>query len=76
MICPLCKGEIKDGVTTLTINLENDNIVTIYNIPAKICEQCGEEYFDYSTSLTLEKLKEGLKHLKLKMGFINYYDAA
>jgi len=76
MICPLCKGNLNKGKTTLTIEFEHENIITIYNIPVLICSQCGEEYFTPQISEEIEKLKNDLKKLKIKMGFVKFNEAA
>ncbi|TFJ91795.1 YgiT-type zinc finger protein [Lentibacillus salicampi] len=32
--------------------------IIIEDVPAKICKQCGEQYFDGETTLRLEKIKK------------------
>ena len=46
MICVYCKtGDPTSGRTTVTFDREGVTIV-IRNVPARICPQCGEQYFD------------------------------
>ena len=47
MECFYCKGVMKSSKTTYTINRKDYHLV-IDNIPALICNQCGEPYFDES----------------------------
>jgi YgiT-type zinc finger domain-containing protein len=44
MKCSICKtGQTRPGITTVT--LERDNtVVVIRDVPAEICEDCGEYY--------------------------------
>ncbi len=54
MKCVVCKhGEIKAGETTMTIDRGN-MIVVIRNIPALVCETCGEEYVSNEVMKELE----------------------
>ncbi len=50
MKCQLCKN----GTTTngrVTVTLERGNtVVVIKNVPAEICENCGEYYLDEETT--------------------------
>ena len=50
MICVYCKtGDPTSGRTTVTFDREGVTIV-IRNVPARICPQCGEQYFDADTT--------------------------
>ena len=53
MKCVICKhGETSKGTTTVTFERDAATIV-FKNVPAEICENCGEKYID---STTTEKL--------------------
>jgi len=58
--CPVCKGEIKSGFTTFTVDLE-ETIIVIRKVKAQVCDQCGESWIDDSTSLLIEKIVEEAK---------------
>jgi len=45
MECFYCKGTMEKGQTTYTINRKGYHIV-IDHVPAYICKQCGEPYFE------------------------------
>jgi YgiT-type zinc finger domain-containing protein len=50
MKCTICKtGETHHGVTTITLQRDNSMIV-IRDVPAEICENCGEYYLSESTA--------------------------
>ena len=49
MKCPLCKGEILDGVTNLTFEKETEHILVVSGVPARVCQQCGETFIDMET---------------------------
>ena len=44
MKCTICKtGHTQPGVATVTLQREN-TVVVIRDVPAEICEDCGEYY--------------------------------
>ncbi|MCK4763767.1 MAG: YgiT-type zinc finger protein [Candidatus Aminicenantes bacterium] len=43
--CPECKGIIKPGQTELNYELEQID-VSIRNVPASVCSQCGHAFID------------------------------
>ena len=54
MKCIICKtGEIRTGKTTVVMNRDETSII-IKNVPADICETCGEYYL--SEDITEELL--------------------
>ncbi len=56
MKCVVCKqGETKEGVTTVTLTRGNTTAV-FKEVPAAVCENCGEAYVD--EEVTKELLKE------------------
>ena len=53
--CSLCGGILREGKTELVIKLE-DQAVVIKNLPAYVCEDCGEAYFTPDTSRKIDKI--------------------
>ena len=46
----ICKhGETQEGTTTVTLEKGNSTIV-FKEVPAEICDNCGEKYMDESTT--------------------------
>jgi len=58
MKCVVCKtGEIGPGLATVTMVRERTTVV-FRNVPAQVCENCGEEYISETvTGELLEKAK-------------------
>ena len=53
MICVICKnGETEPGTTTFTIDQES-MIIFVKDIPASVCNNCGEAYMDSQTTARL-----------------------
>jgi YgiT-type zinc finger domain-containing protein len=50
MKCSLCKtGETHPGKTTVTLQ-RGESVVVIRDVPAEICEDCGEYFLDEVTA--------------------------
>ena len=53
MRCVICKqGETRPGTATVTLCRELLTLV-VKDVPAQVCENCGEEYVDEETSKQL-----------------------
>jgi len=62
MKCIICKnGETEKGLTTVALT-RNDFIIVFKNVPADICSNCGEKYFDEETTRELLKNAEVSKN--------------
>ena len=58
MKCVICKqGETKDGTTTVTLE-RGQTTVIIKDVPAEICENCGEYYLCEGVTEKVQKLAE------------------
>lgn len=71
MSCFKCKGELIEKQVNYVVNLEN-TIIIIKGVPAKVCSQCGEQYFDDKTTENIEKIIKQLKELETEITIINY----
>ena len=66
MKCVICKhGQTKEGTTTITLEKGNSTIV-FKDVPAQICDNCGEKYVDSKTTKDLlkkanELIKNGIE---------------
>jgi YgiT-type zinc finger domain-containing protein len=59
--CVICKsGEVRSGTTTLTVE-RGKMIVVLKEIPARVCDSCGEAYFDQMTTSRIEGIVEQLE---------------
>ncbi|RAU19892.1 hypothetical protein DN062_02125 [Nitrincola tibetensis] len=63
MKCVICKqGETQPGMTTVTFTRGEVTLV-IKNVPADICENCGEYYLnDVISRKVMAMAEEALKH--------------
>ena len=58
MKCVICKqGGTRPGKTTVTLQREGVTLV-VANVPAEVCENCGEAYVDEATARELLRRAE------------------
>jgi YgiT-type zinc finger domain-containing protein len=69
--CPLCGGEMKDGITTIPF-LSGDRVTVIKNVPAEICSDCGEAYMKSSVVDKIESLLDRVEALHSEMSVLHY----
>ncbi|GGB46899.1 YgiT-type zinc finger domain-containing protein [Lentibacillus populi] len=55
--CRICQGSIEKKQITVEREWKGRKII-IEDVPALVCEQCGESYFDSETTLRMEKIKK------------------
>jgi YgiT-type zinc finger domain-containing protein len=53
--CSFCGGAVKEKRVTVDFRW-GDDLIIIKDVPAGVCEQCGEKYFTAEVSKVLEKL--------------------
>ena len=54
MKCRFCQeGETEPGTTTVTLN-KDGTVFVLRNVPAQVCQNCGEAYFDDEIVATVE----------------------
>lgn len=71
MNCFKCKGELIEKQVNYMVDLEK-TIIIIKGVPAKVCVQCGEQYFDDETSENIESIVNKLKDLSTEVTIVNY----
>ena len=64
-ICSCCNGKLKQDTTDFIVNVEGE-IVIIRNVPALICEKCGEKYFSADVSRKIDTVMDQYHAGKLK----------
>jgi YgiT-type zinc finger domain-containing protein len=56
MTCVICKqGQTFNGTATVTLERDNATII-IKDVPAEVCENCGEYYLSEETTGRLEQM--------------------
>lgn len=71
MNCILCKANLTKGNVNHIVDL-GEGIIIIKNVPANICEQCGEYFLDTKIALKLESLVDEIKKNKAEVFIVNY----
>jgi YgiT-type zinc finger domain-containing protein len=69
--CPLCKGEKKPGNVIYTVNI-GTGIIIVKDVPASVCNQCGEEWINSKIAKELEKIIESARKQKLQLEIIPF----
>jgi YgiT-type zinc finger domain-containing protein len=50
MICPICKsGHTRPGFASVTLERDGTTLL-MKNVPAQVCDNCGEEFIDEGAS--------------------------
>lgn len=71
MNCFKCKGNLEEKNVNYMVDLE-ETIIIIKGVPAKVCTQCGEQFFDDETAENIEKIVDQLKELSTEVTIVNY----
>lgn len=71
MNCFMCKGNLEEKKVNYVVDLE-DTIIIIKGVPAKVCTQCGEQYFEDETAENIERIVNQLKQLSTEVTIVNY----
>jgi len=72
MRCVICKaGEVKPGATSITVERGAMTLV-LKGLPARVCGQCGEAYFDEATTKHIEEIAERASHIGVQVAVQDY----
>ena len=71
MKCFMCKGETEKKLVNYLVDIDN-TIIIIKEVPANVCKQCGERYFDNDVMKNLEKIIDEVKKVSIEMSIVNY----
>lgn len=61
MNCFYCKGRTVETTTKFIVDLGNC-VVIVKNVPARVCQQCGEASFSDDVAKQLEKIVDAVKN--------------
>mgnify|MGYP001121611036 FL=1 len=61
MTCFFCKGQTMETTTKFIVDL-GQCVVIVKNVPARVCQQCGESSFSDEVAQQLERIVEAVKH--------------
>jgi len=72
--CSVCRGTITNGKTTFTSDL-GFGVVVIRQVPAQVCDQCGESWLSDATSAGLENIVDDIRQKQSVVEVLNWHDA-
>ncbi|MDZ4859355.1 MAG: type II toxin-antitoxin system MqsA family antitoxin [Candidatus Hydrogenedentes bacterium] len=69
--CPLCGGTLVPGTTTYTADL-GTGVVLVRDVPATICDQCGEDWVANDAASRLLGIVEEARDKHAIVEVLNY----
>lgn len=76
MKCPLCKGSMVEGKTILPYELGGGKVIVVLDVPALVCEQCGDDFVVINVMRNVELMLKKIEQDGVRMGFVGYEKAA
>ena len=64
--CYFCRAKVVEQLVTIDYRW-GDMLVVIKDVPAGVCQQCGEKYLESGVYKELERLAKRKRHLTGKM---------
>jgi YgiT-type zinc finger domain-containing protein len=75
MTCVICRqGETRPGKATVTLERGGATVV-IRGVPARVCDNCGEEYLDERTTTELLKTADAAAQAGVQVDIREYVAA-
>ncbi len=71
MDCFKCKGKLEEKKVNYLADLDS-TIIVIKSVPARVCTQCGEQYFDDEVAENIEKIVSQINKLSTEVTIVNY----
>ena len=76
MTCFYCTGQTIETTTKFIVDL-GACVVIVKNVPARVCQQCGEASYSSEVAKQLEKIVEAVKRsIMSEVAIIDYLQAA
>jgi YgiT-type zinc finger domain-containing protein len=75
MTCFFCKGDVQDGFSTFTAD-KGGCIIVVKNVPAQICDQCGEASYSNTVAQKLEQIIQHIKNSAAEVTVVSYSEKA
>ena len=76
MTCFFCKGRTEERLTKYIVDL-GTCVVIVKNVPARVCQQCGEATFSDAVVTRLEKLVDMVRqNIMSEVAIFEYKDVA
>jgi len=68
-LCPVCGGSRAPGKVTYSVDL-GFGLVVVRDVPAMVCEQCGEEWIDDAVAEKLEKIVDDARERRQQVAVV------
>ena len=62
--CNLCKGKLYEGKTEFVVKM-GDEVISIKDVPAYVCEHCEEAYFTPEISRKIDEIMKDFHEARL-----------
>lgn len=73
--CPQCGGEKQLGSTTFAVDLKF-GVVIVREVPALVCDQCGEAWIEDAVAERLEQVVSGARTKQVVVEVSNWNEIA
>ena len=67
---------MQKGKTSMPYETGKNKLIVVKDVPALICEQCGESYIESSVLKRVQKILETVEKSGIILGFLEYLEAA
>jgi len=71
MKCKICNSIMNKGTINHVLDFDN-HIIIIKNVPAIVCEQCGEYFLEHKIALRIESLVDTVNKNHAEIFVVNY----
>ena len=72
MRCVICKSdEVRPGKTSFTLE-RGEMVLVLKGVPARVCGQCDEAYFDEATTKRIEEITEKVRQAGVQVAVQEY----
>lgn len=74
-ICPLCGGQLREGLATIPFVLDSV-VAVVKDVPALLCSECDEPYMRGDAVDRIDELLGSLKDMAVEVSVVHYEKAA
>lgn len=72
MTCLICKtGKLQPGTTTVTLE-RGESVVIIRDVPADVCDNCGEYYLHSDIARAVYQQADDAMHRRVEVEILRY----
>lgn len=71
MKCFMCNGDTESKLVNYIVDLDT-KIIIIKNVPANVCKECGERFFNDEVMEKLENIINNVKQIAEEISVIRY----